>query len=201
MLKIFMDMEFTNLGKDADLISIGMVTQNNITFYAELIDYDVTKASNFVKEHVLPNLKFGLPQPGQDPHWMWDRENNAEIHCKKAVLARWIDDWFQSLLGGRLSWVDYEEERPPYINEPKIEIWSDCLAYDWVLFCDIFGGAEKIPGCVYYIPFDICTVLKMKKIDPDIDRYSFVKFDSSKKHNALTDAQVLRKCFYYIKKF
>lgn len=201
MLKVFLDMEFTNLGKDADIISIGMVTQDKVSFYAEVIDYDVTKVSNFVKENVLPNLRFKLPPPGQDPHWAWDRDNNTEIQCKKASLARWIDDWFQSLLGGRLSWVDYEDERPPYIDEPKIEIWGDCLSYDWVLFCDIFGGAENIPKCVYYIPFDLCTILKMKKVDPDIDRFKLVKQDKNSKHNALDDANVLRKCFYFLKKF
>jgi len=42
-----------------------------------------------------------------------------------------------------------------------IEVWSDYLAYDWVLFCDIFGHAFKVPKQVYYIPFDICTLMKV----------------------------------------
>lgn len=76
----------------------------------------------------------------------------------------------------------------------KIEIWSDCLAYDWVLFCDLFGHAFKIPGNVYYIPFDICTMFKLKGIDPDINREEFAGIQGPK-HNALHDAEVIKACY------
>jgi hypothetical protein len=80
----------------------------------------------------------------------------------------------------------------------SIEIWSDCLSYDWVLFCQIFGHAFSIPKNVYYIPFDICTLFKLKGIDPDISREIFA-FDGipygNSKHNSLWDAQVIKMCF------
>jgi hypothetical protein len=88
-------------------------------------------------------------------------------------------------------------------------MWSDCLAYDWVLFNNIFGQAFDIPQNVYYIPFDICTLFKLKDIDPDINRELFafgepqtfvnnnVKFEGEKilKHNALWDAKVIKYCY------
>jgi len=87
-----------------------------------------------------------------------------------------------------------------------VEIWSDCLAYDWVLFNDIFGHAFNIPKNIYYIPFDICTLFKMKGVDPDIDREEFadgwistegklINPDLINKHNALWDAIIIKACY------
>ena len=39
-----------------------------------------------------------------------------------------------------IEWLSYYKE---------VEIWSDCLAYDWVLFNQIFGHAFNIPNNVY----------------------------------------------------
>jgi hypothetical protein len=80
----------------------------------------------------------------------------------------------------------------------SIEVWSDCLAYDWVLFCDIFGSAFDIPKNIYYIPFDICTLFKAKGIDPDINREVYAEWGDNtldRKHNALWDARVIKACY------
>ena len=78
----------------------------------------------------------------------------------------------------------------------NVEIWSDCLAYDWVLFNQVFGHAFNIPKNVYYIPFDICTMMKLKGVDPDISREDFTENSvEGKKHNALYDAKVIKACY------
>jgi len=81
----------------------------------------------------------------------------------------------------------------------QIEVWSDCLAYDWVLFCEIFGGAFGVPKNIYYIPFDICTLMKIKGVDPDVNReeyaYSDMPTPDTKKHNALHDAYTIKHCY------
>jgi hypothetical protein len=81
----------------------------------------------------------------------------------------------------------------------NIEIWSDCLAYDWVLFCGLFGGAMKLPSFIDYIPYDICTLFKVRGIDPDINREDFcgIKMDGKVgfKHNSLWDANVIKGCY------
>ncbi|EJN25447.1 hypothetical protein PMI36_01707 [Pseudomonas sp. GM79] len=61
MLKLFLDCEFTRLNKDTKLISLALVAESGQEFYVELLDtYDVTDCSEFVIEHVLPQLNPSL---------------------------------------------------------------------------------------------------------------------------------------------
>jgi hypothetical protein len=56
-LKLFLDCEFSQLNKDTKLISMALVAESGQEFYVELLDtYDVTDCSDFVIEHVLPQL-------------------------------------------------------------------------------------------------------------------------------------------------
>lgn len=117
----------------------------------------------------------------------------------KAQLDPWLSENIIDKLTGQNVMSKAElavELRAFFAQYDTVEIWSDCLAYDWVLFNDIFGGAFEIPDNVYYIPFDICTLFKVKDIDPDISREEFANLsDSSKKHNALWDARVIKACY------
>lgn len=56
-MKLFLDCEFTQLNKDAKLISMALVAESGQEFYVELLDtYGITDCSEFVIEHVLPQL-------------------------------------------------------------------------------------------------------------------------------------------------
>lgn len=61
MFRIFFDTEFTELGIDPKLISIGLVAEDGVrTFYAELSDtYVPSDCSDFAREAVLPHLEGG----------------------------------------------------------------------------------------------------------------------------------------------
>jgi len=54
-MKVFLDTEFTGLGKSAQLISIGLVTAGDETFYAE-VPFELDRCNQFVREVVLPLL-------------------------------------------------------------------------------------------------------------------------------------------------
>lgn len=57
---IFFDTEFTALTDQPKLISIGFISENGRTFYAELSDtYQFLDASDFTHENVLPFLQGG----------------------------------------------------------------------------------------------------------------------------------------------
>lgn len=55
---------------------------------------------------------------------------------------------------------------------------------------------------MYYIPFDICTMFKLKCIDPDINREEFAELTEFKiqKHNSLWNAKVIKACFEKLEK-
>jgi len=111
-----------------------------------------------------------------------------------------VDDWLKENVIANLHGtnpISTEELRKAIIGfiEPyeSVDIWSDCLAYDWVLFNQIFGHAFKIPKKIYYIPFDLCTLLKIRGHDPDVNREAFAEMEGVK-HNALHDAKVIKAC-------
>lgn len=177
MTKIFFDTEFTGLHQNTTLISIGLVSECGKTFYAEFNDYDKLQIDEWLQKNVLDNLMYGKNKKIQGyPDWYY---GNTELIVK-----------------GLTSWLSQFE---------SLEMWSDCLSYDWVLFCQLFGHAFNIPKNVYYIPFDICTLMKVKGIDPDVSRETFVGNmlevndelhwgGDGLKHNALWDAYVIRGC-------
>ena len=184
MTRIFFDTEFTGLHQNTTLISIGLVSECGKTFYAEFIDYDESQVSDWIIDNVISALYL---TPGTD--------NNADPHnwrlaAETVTIKEALEHWFKQF--------------------DKVEIWSDCLAYDWVLFCQIFGGAFSIPKNIFYIPGDISTTMMDKGVDPDINREEYANdfldvHDISanivyKKHNALWDAYVIRACWLKLNK-
>lgn len=170
---LYFDTEFTGLHKNTTLISIGIISDNNKTFYAELTDYDKSQVDDWIKTNVISNLLF---EDEKKNIVISDDEKKYQIKGDSKFLKTHLTEWLSKF--------------------SEVEIWSDCLSYDWVLFCDIFGTVFDIPKNVYYIPFDISTLFKLKRIDPDISREEFTGTNDNKnKHNALFDAKVIKKCY------
>lgn len=55
-MKFWFDTEFIEDGKTIDLISIGVVAEDGRELYAELKECDLSRASPWVQENVLPHL-------------------------------------------------------------------------------------------------------------------------------------------------
>jgi hypothetical protein len=173
-LRLYFDTEFTGLHKGTTLVSIGIVAADGRAFYAELNDYDRDQLDPWLSENVIANL--------------WEQGYGVRLAGVMSDGQPWHvgpKDVIVDLLKG---WLDS-------FGVDKFEVWSDCLAYDWVLFCDLFGGAFGVPESIYYIPFDLCTALKLKGIDPDISREEFAEWPTGgPKHNALHDAKIIKAC-------
>ena len=191
-MKIFFDTEFSGLHQNTTLISIGMISEDGRKFYAEFNDYDKTQVDSWLQENVIDNLLFKAPPKNQQEYYMSSRTEDNIIG----------NDLYESYnLDMRGSTEEIKVELEKWISQfDSVEMWSDCLAYDWVLFCQIFGQAFNIPKNVYYIPFDICTMMKLKGINPDISREEFIESSvSGMKHNALYDAKVIKACYEKLK--
>jgi len=176
-MKIFFDLEFTGLHQNTTLISIGLVAEDGRQFYAESIDYDRGQVNQWLEDNVIAHLSLvsttdsGLPT-------MTSENGIQTIIGKNWQLARCLGDWLRQF--------------------DAVEMWSDVLAYDWMLFCELFEAedtAERLPRNVYYIPFDIATVMKIKGVDPDVSREEFSGIENLAKHNALDDARIIKACY------
>lgn len=171
MRRIYFDTEFTGLHQRTKLISIGMVTEDDQEFYAEFNDFHDGFVSdddlNFFINKLRPNLS--RHRPDLKP----DALGDSSEEVKKS-----LESWLIDVLAGH-----------------PAQMWSDCLSYDWMLFCQLWGHALKIPPYIYYIPMDLCTLLLHKGVDPDINREEFAGVESSSsKHNSLHDARIIKLC-------
>lgn len=167
-MRLFFDTEFTGLHKGTTIISMGIKAENGKTFYAEFNDYDKGQLDDWIQKNVIDNLL----HDNIDFNIMADKV----VYGNSRQVAKSLREWLQQF--------------------DHVEMWSDCLAYDWILFNDLYTHAFNIPNNVYYIPFDICTLMKIKGVDPDISREEFI--DNSiegKKHNSLYDAKVIEACY------
>lgn len=175
---LFLDTEFTGLHQYTTLVSIGIVAENGASFYAELTDYDQSQIDDWLSQNVIANLEL--------------QEISTPYFKIKNGIAWEVKGDQQWVKGKLIEFLDQFEE---------VVFWLDHLAYDWVLFCQLFGHALQIPEQVYYIPFDLSTFFKIKGIDPDIKREDFIKEElmthqlDLHKHNALYDAQIIQLCY------
>ena len=199
--KLFLDTEFTGLHQDTSLISIGIVSEDGRKFYAERADkrlnLDVDTAK-FLSDNVFPQMSSLYANPERhhdtslpinqviaDFHRIYDTCVLPEYY---KPFQRIGDTHLQSALTNWLTGFGC-----------NVEVWVDVGSWDWVLFCEIFGGARNLPGNVYYIPFDISTRMEMRGMDPDQSRHELLdKPADYPRHNALFDAMLLRELYEYL---
>ena len=55
-MRIFFDCEFIEDGRTIELLSIGIVREDGATYYAEVAETDRSRACDWVKANVIPNL-------------------------------------------------------------------------------------------------------------------------------------------------
>lgn len=174
MSTLFLDTEFTALQQQARLLSLALVSEDDRWFYAEFTDIDRTQLSAWHQEHVVPYLSLSETQISQLP------QNGTYLKASQADIVTALQEWLQQ-------WT-------------HIEIWADVPAYDWVLFCELFGGARDIPAHIHYIVRDLATLFILNGHDPDIDRFQFA-YDRDlpqhglSRHNALGDAWAGLRCW------
>ena len=180
-MKIFFDTEFTGLHKDTTLISIGMVDEDNNSFYAEFIDYDRYQVDEWIKEHVIDNLLYKHFDKEGEPNTISIFGNKYYAKGDKRYIKNQLIEWLS----------EYD----------NVELVSDVCHYDMVLFIDIFGSAWDLPRQINPACHDI---------NQDIANYYHISeteaFDESRegiinefnitiegdKHNSLYDAKVIK---------
>jgi len=180
--RLFFDTEFTELSVKGELISLAFLSDNDQVFYAEFNDYSLENCSGWVKENVIPKLLFN------DRETHFDKQQKSSyIKDKSGKIAHLLAEWFSEI--------------------GPVEIYSDCHAFDWVFFCNLYGTAFDLPKEIFYIPLDLATLFKYRGIKSDTNRESFVstykghefieeiKIKANGAHNSLFDAFLIRASF------
>ena len=182
-MKIFFDTEFTGLHKNTTLISIGLVSEDNRQFYAELTDYDEKQCDDWIKKNVLDHLYCRN----------WEERENTYIpnyHIgSKYEIGKVLENWFAQF--------------------DNVELVSDVCHYDMVLLIDLFGGAFHLPKRVSAVCYDINQDIARKynipqqaAFDQSREDILFQAYKENKiqgdKHNALYDAKVIREIYQIV---
>ena len=195
---IYFDTEFTGLRKNTSLISIGLVTSDGKTFYAEFTDYNKEFVDDWINENVISNLV--------SPENVFNGDNWTMSGTSLEIREQ-LFEWLA-----------------PYKEQGKlIQFVSDVSHYDFVLLIDLLLGDEKLSAidlpdgispCCIDVNQDIATSIQRTKPE-DVSEEEFNKnfvpayaaFNFSReemisgvsnfkyegnKHNSLYDALVIR---------
>ena len=185
-MKIFFDTEFTGLHKNTTLISIGLIDENNRTFYGEFSDYYECQCDEWIKENVIKNLRWSKDGPVEN--FVNINVEGWEAYGDKNYIKTVLQDWLSK----------YDE----------VELISDVCHYDMVLFIDIWGGAFDIPRCInpacHDINQDIARYYEFSEKEAfDFSREELLQNNAitieGDKHNSLYDAKVIKKIYEIIK--
>ena len=185
-MNIYFDTEFTGLHKNTTLISIGLVDENNRTFYAEFTDFDQSQVNDWILENVIEHLICNKPENRGKIGTSIVGDKTVVVGDKNIIKSE-LENWLS----------EYNE----------VELISDVCHYDMVLFISIFGDAFSIPKNVCPACYDI---------NQDIARFNgssiMEAFDESReafigrqdisikgdKHNSLYDAMVIKEIYHII---
>ena len=145
-MRYFLDTEFNDLGDRIDLISIGIVREDGLEWYAESSDSDHSKFNPWLLENVAPKLR-----------------------PEKAIPRQRIIKEIRCFLAG----------------DSECEFWGYYCSYDWVVFCQLFGGMLSLPKEVKKYIHDLKVFQSLHGISPSIPSFE-------EDHNALCDARRIR---------
>lgn len=115
-MRFFYDTEFIEDGKTIDLISIGIVSEDGREYYAESSECDLSRASEWVEENVVPHLVGGICVKGRK---QIADEVLAFVGHKPEFWAYYADyDWVALCqLYGRM--IDLPKGWPTYCRDLK----------------------------------------------------------------------------------
>jgi hypothetical protein len=208
-MKYFLDTEFHEYAKKPllgkaintiELISIGIVNENNQTYYAICNEFDIKQAWNneWLRTQVITPIFYELAQEEfhnihYKDQWIYNNnEVNYEIFSQNDT---WFNNlkWFKKLLKkyGKtkaqiakeiIEFVAYNEDEdlsPADLYKPSfefsnIEFYAYYADYDWVVFCWLFGRMIDLPnGFPKY-----CLDLK-QSLDSVAKKYTIFKQDET----------------------
>lgn len=209
-MNLYFDTEFTGLHKATTLISIGIISDDGKTFYAEFTDY-CQKVDDWIKTNVIENLtlpKINEKEDVMGQYLEWESQgytiknpNNPTFYNHTLMFERQRYD--DTHVVGNKEMV--AESLGRWLSQfDSIQFVSDVCHYDFVLLIDLFGSAWDLPKNVspvcHDINADIARYYGITESEAfDLNREETLdnlsnhnSYNTDKKHNALHDAEVIR---------
>ena len=121
-MKYFYDTEFIEDGKTIDLISIAIVCEDGREYYAISNEFNLKKASQWVKDNVIKYL------PPQKVNPMY--ESPSRVEASRAWKSR----------------KQIKDDIVSFIGEDKPELWAYYADYDHVVLSQLFGTMMDLPN-------------------------------------------------------
>ena len=177
-MKYFFDTEFFENGKTIDLFSIGIVCEDGRELYAEHRDFDATKC--------IDTMFF------TNDFWVWDHVIEPIVKVKRQKEYTNDFEMFhmlrEYLLANGCSKEEIKNKIIEFIGDDESpQFYAYYAAYDWVVFCQIFGRMIDLPK---KFPM-YCVDLKQKLDDLNLNE-NWKNYHCSNplgEHNALIDAK------------
>jgi hypothetical protein len=168
-MRYFIDTEFIEKYGKIDLISIGIISEEGQTYYAENACFEERDADEWIKENVISNLKW------------YRNENEKKGFCNASTLNALTSKATTEIFGTPTL---IKETIVDFICDDIPEFWGYYSAYDWVAFCGLFGRMIDLPK--QYLMY--CNDLKQWK-DYLSNKGFKTDFVKTQNHNALDDAK------------
>lgn len=176
-MKYFIDTEFIEDGVTIDLISIGIVCEDNRYYYAVNKECKFEYANDWVWKNVL--YPIGIYEPLKyinlsDPCISANTKNTINQAKTKENIKKEI-----------LDFVNIEQYGKP-------EFWGYYADYDWVVFCQLFGTMIDLPEKFPMYCRDI------KQLCDELGAPELPK-QGTQEHNALADAQWNKQAYEFLR--
>lgn len=165
-MRYFIDTEFQERGPKhpVELISIGVVAEDDREFYACNRDFNPKHAGDWVRENVLPLLPDPKPEPVQ-----WGGSPRLNIEALAWLTPQSIRRALRAFIG-----LDTEPE-----------FWGYYCAYDYVILSQLMGGMAGWPQGWPYFMHELRQWL-------DHEALYHVSQPDDAPHDALQDARWIR---------
>ena len=202
-MKYFLDTEFIDDGVTIDLISIGIIAEDGREFYYINEEFDPTKASQWVVDNVLSKLPKGplglnMERKAQFYNFfnsLFNKKNKCWVPSTLKIIYPYCSHQQQQ---DAMLWIpkkEIAERLKAFIGDDKQpEFWGAWAAYDWVVFCQLFGTMMDFPEGYPYYCNDIIQWLNQLELPRE-----FLPSSPSDEHNALADARWVRDSYNLLK--
>ena len=173
-MQYFIDTEFNEHPNTIELISIGIVSADGREYYAISSEYDVTNCDEWVIDNVIvPMFEETVPN---------DRRAFIGLTDFQKTYGKTIRSMRQEILEF-LNFPTFDNSTP--------EFWAYYAAYDWVVFCWIFGKMIDLPEGM---PMYCNDLMQLFSTMPDKAKLAAPEGE----HNALVDARWNRDFYMYL---